>query len=165
MKIEASKRTHVSAQKALTAAVETAIIIPEISEGDSQIRCPGVCASRLYFLLHFHNRSFESVRGCHAPVLGRQGTAEMRRRAPTYRERWVKNDDSGTLGFLFFQNQNAVQAGTAFSFYTVNEQIRNFAQIPITGAQCACLTPSVTAAPCQLPRRGSSLSGYFPTKQ
>lgn len=110
MKIEASKRTHVSAQKALTAAVETAIIIPEISEGDSRIRCPGVCASRLYFLLHFHNRSFESVRGCHAPVLGRQGTAEMRRRAPTYRERWVKNDDSGTLGFLFFQNQNAVQS-------------------------------------------------------
>ena len=122
MKIEASKRTHVSAQKALTAAVETAIIIPEISEGDSRIRCPGVCASRLYFLLHFHNRSFESVRGCHAPVLGRQGTAEMRRRAPTYRERWVKNDDSGTLGFLFFQNQNAVQAGTAFSFYTIIEQ-------------------------------------------
>lgn len=119
MKIEASKRTHVSAQKALTAAVETAIIIPEISEGDSRIRCPGVCASRLYFLLHFHNRSFESVRGCHAPVLGRQGTAEMRRRAPTYRERWVKNDDSGTLGFLFFQNQNAVQSGTAFSFYTI----------------------------------------------
>lgn len=119
MKIEASKRTHVSAQKALTAAVETAIIIPEISEGDSRIRCPGVCASRLYFLLHFHNRSFESVRGCHAPVLGRQGTAEMRRRAPTYRERWVKNDDSGTLGFLFFQNQNAVQSGTAFSFYII----------------------------------------------
>jgi hypothetical protein len=29
----------------------------------------------------------------------------MRRRAPTYRERWVKNDDSGTLGFLFLQNQ------------------------------------------------------------
>ena len=27
----------------------------------------------------------------------------MRRRAPTYRERWVKNDDSGTLGFLFFK--------------------------------------------------------------
>lgn len=43
----------------------------------------------------------------------------MRRRAPTYRERWVKNDDSGTLGFLFFQNQNAVQSGTAFSFYTI----------------------------------------------
>ena len=124
MKIEASKRTHVSAQKALTAAVETAIIIPEISGGDSRIRCPGVCASRLYFLLHFHNRSFESVRGCHAPVLGRQGTAEMRRRAPTYRERWVKNDDSGTLGFLFFQNQNAVQSGTAFSFYTIIDKKR-----------------------------------------
>ena len=124
MKIEASKRTHVSAQKALTEAVETAIIIPEISEGDSRIRCPGVCASRLYFLLHFHNRSFESVRGCHAPVLGRQGTAEMRRRAPTYRERWVKNDDSGTLGFLFFQNQNAVQAGTAFSFYIIIDKKR-----------------------------------------
>ena len=125
MKIEASKRTHVSVQKALTAAVETAIIIPEISEGDSRIRCPGVCASRLYFLLHFHNRSFESVRGCHAPVLGRQGTAEMRRRAPTYRERWVKNDDSGTLGFLFFQNQNAVQSGTAFSFYKKDCQANN----------------------------------------
>ena len=41
------------------------------------------------------------MRGCHAPVLVRQGTAEMRRRAPTYRERWVKNDDSGTVGFLF----------------------------------------------------------------
>ena len=26
----------------------------------------------------------------------------MRRRAPTYRERWVKNDDSGTLGFFIF---------------------------------------------------------------
>ena len=111
MKIEASKRTHVSAQKALTAAVETAIIIPEISEGDSRIRCPGVCASRLYFLLHFHNRSFESVRGCHAPVLGRQGTAEMRRRAPTYRERWVKNDDSGTLGFLFFSKSKRSSSG------------------------------------------------------
>ena len=114
MKIEASKRTHVSAQKALTAAVETAIIIPEISEGDSRIRCPGVCASRLYFLLHFHNRSFESVRGCHAPVLGRQGTAEMRRRAPTYRERWVKNDDSGTLGF-FSEKQRRPMMGCVFS--------------------------------------------------
>ena len=164
MKIEASKRTHVSAQKALTAAVETAIIIPEISEGDSRIRCPGVCASRLYFLLHFHNRSFESVRGCHAPVLGRQGTAEMRRRAPTYRERWVKNDDSGTLGFLFFQNQNAVQSGTAFSFYPIIEKSKFFTKRGRT--QCApVMTPSVTAAPCQLPRRGSSLSGYFPTKQ
>ncbi len=163
MKIEASKRTHVSAQKALTAAVETAIIIPEISEGDSRIRCPGVCASRLYFLLHFHNRSFESVRGCHAPVLGRQGTAEMRRRAPTYRERWVKNDDSGTLGFLFFQNQNAVQSGTAFSFYTIIEKSKFFTKRG--RAMRACLTPSVTAAPCQLPRRGSSLSGYFPSKQ
>ena len=116
MKIEASKRTHVSAQKALTAAVETAIIIPEISEGDSRIRCPGVCASRLYFLLHFHNRSFESVRGCHAPVLGRQGTAEMRRRAPTYRERWVKNDDSGTLGFLFFKIKTQFNRGLRFRF-------------------------------------------------
>ena len=176
MKIEASKRTHVSAQKALTAAVETAIIIPEISEGDSRVRCPGVCASRLYFLLHFHNRSFESVRGCHAPVLGRQGTAEMRRRAPTYRERWVKNDDSGTLGFLFFQNQNAVQSGTAFSFYIIIEKSKF-----CTKRRCAMrayLTPSVTAAPCQtfgvplacLPhsgrqaprsRRGSSWIGLF----
>ena len=159
MKIEASKRTHVSAQKALTAAVETAIIIPEISERDSRIRCPGVCASRLYFLLHFHNRSFESVRGCHAPVLGRQGTAEMRRRAPTYRERWVKNDDSGTLGFLFFQNQNAVQSGTAFSFYTIIEKSKFFTKRG--RAMRACLTPSVTAAPCQLPRRGSSFLRLF----
>ena len=116
MKIEASKRTHVSAQKALTAAVETAIIIPEISEGDSRVRCPGVCASRLYFLLHFHNRSFESVRGCHAPVLGRQGTAEMRRRAPTYRERWVKNDDSGTLGFYFFKIKTQFNRELRFRF-------------------------------------------------
>jgi hypothetical protein len=50
----------------------------------------------------------------------------MRRRAPTYRERWVKNDDSGTLGFLFFQNQNAVQSGTAFSFYTIIEKSKFF---------------------------------------
>ena len=40
------------------------------------------------------------IRGCHAPVLVRQGTAEMRHRAPTYRERWVKNDGSGTLGYF-----------------------------------------------------------------
>ena len=40
------------------------------------------------------------IRGCHAPVLVRQGTAEARHRAPTYRERWVKNDGSGTLGFF-----------------------------------------------------------------
>lgn len=40
------------------------------------------------------------IRGCHAPVLVRQGTAEMRHRAPTYRKRWVKNDGSGTLGYF-----------------------------------------------------------------
>ena len=40
------------------------------------------------------------IRGCHAPVLVRQGTAEARHRAPTYRERWVKNDGSGTLGYF-----------------------------------------------------------------
>lgn len=40
------------------------------------------------------------IRGCHAPVLERQGTAEARHRAPTYRERWVKNDGSGTLGYF-----------------------------------------------------------------
>ncbi len=40
------------------------------------------------------------VRGCHAPVFVRQGTAEARHRAPTYRERWVKNDGSGTLGYF-----------------------------------------------------------------
>ena len=45
------------------------------------------------------------IRGCHAPVLVRQGTAEMRHRAPTYRERWVKNDGSGTLGY--FGNQRS----------------------------------------------------------
>ena len=39
------------------------------------------------------------IRGCHAPVFVRQGTAEARHRAPTYRERWVKNDGSGTLGY------------------------------------------------------------------
>ena len=38
--------------------------------------------------------------GCHAPVFVRQGTAEARHRAPTYRERWVKNDGSGTLGYF-----------------------------------------------------------------
>ena len=41
-----------------------------------------------------------SVRGCHAPVFdarGRQKRAAGHR--PTVR-RWVKNDDSGTLGFL-----------------------------------------------------------------
>ena len=63
-----------------------------------------------------------------------------------------------------------------------NKQIRDFAQIHITSAMRADLTPSVTAAPCQTfgvllaclphrgrqaprPRRGSSLSGYFPSKQ
>ena len=136
MKIEASKRTHVSAQKALTAAVETAIIIPEISEGDSRIRCPGVCASRLYFLLHFHNRSFESVRGCHAPVLGRQGTAEMRRRAPTYRERWVKNDDSGTLGFYFFKIKTQFNRELRFRFI---QSLRKANSSPNADAQCAPL--------------------------
>ena len=40
------------------------------------------------------------IRGCHAPVFVRQGTAEARHRAPTYRERWVKNDGSGTLGYF-----------------------------------------------------------------
>ena len=45
------------------------------------------------------------IRGCHAPVLVRQGTAEARHRAPTYRERWVKNDGSGTLGY--FGNQRS----------------------------------------------------------
>ena len=30
------------------------------------------------------------IRGCHAPVLVRQGTAEARHRAPTYRDRWVE---------------------------------------------------------------------------
>ena len=163
MKIEASKRTHVSAQKALTAAVETAIIIPEISEGDSRVRCPGVCASRLYFLLHFHNRSFESVRGCHAPVLGRQGTAEMRRRAPTYRERWVKNDDSGTLGFYFFKIKTQFNRELRFRFIQSLNKRKFFTKRG--RAMRACLTPSVTAAPCQLPRRGSSLSGYFLSKQ
>ena len=39
------------------------------------------------------------IRGCHAPVFVRQGKAEARHRAPTYRERWVKNDGSGTLGY------------------------------------------------------------------
>ena len=33
------------------------------------------------------------------PYFVRQGTAEARHRAPTYRERWVKNDGSGTLGY------------------------------------------------------------------
>ena len=45
------------------------------------------------------------IRGCHAPVFVRQGTAEARHRAPTYRERWVKNDGSGTLGY--FGNQRS----------------------------------------------------------
>jgi len=39
------------------------------------------------------------------PYLLRQGTAEARHRAPTYRERWVKNDGSGTLGY--FGNQRS----------------------------------------------------------
>ena len=34
------------------------------------------------------------------PFFERQGTAEARHRAPTYRERWVKNDGSGTLGYF-----------------------------------------------------------------
>ena len=34
------------------------------------------------------------------PFFERQGTAEVRHRAPTYRRRWVKNDGSGTLGFF-----------------------------------------------------------------
>ena len=39
----------------------------------------------------------------------------MRRRAPTYRERWVKNDDSGTLGF-FHEKQRDSMTGRVF-FY------------------------------------------------
>lgn len=40
----------------------------------------------------------------------------MRRRAPTYRERWVKNDDSGTLGFLFFKIKTQFNRGLRFRF-------------------------------------------------
>ena len=54
------------------------------------------------------------VRGCHAPVFVRQGTAEARHRAPTYRERWVKNDGSGTLG-LFGDQRSPRQSGCVFS--------------------------------------------------
>ena len=38
----------------------------------------------------------------------------MRRRAPTYRERWVKNDDSGTLGF-FHEKQRDSMTSRVFS--------------------------------------------------
>ena len=72
-------------------------------------RYPGVCASRLYFLLHFRNWSPESVHVCHAPVFdarGRQKCAAGHR--PTVR-RWVKNDGSGTLGF--FSKTGKVQFG------------------------------------------------------
>ena len=47
------------------------------------------------------------------PFLERQGTAEVRHRAPTYRERWGKNDGSGTLGFF---GDRAVQA-TGLRFF------------------------------------------------
>ena len=46
------------------------------------------------------------------PYFVRQGTAEMRHRAPTYRERWVKNDGSGTLGY--FGDQRSSGNWTAF---------------------------------------------------
>ena len=61
---------------------------------------PGVFASRLVFSYIFTTGARKLVHGCHAPVFVRQGTAEMRHRAPTYRRRWVKNDGSGTLGFF-----------------------------------------------------------------
>ena len=54
------------------------------------------------------------IRGCHAPVFVRQGTAEARHRAPTYRERWVKNDGSGTLGY--FDDQRSPGNRTAFLY-------------------------------------------------
>ena len=56
------------------------------------------------------------IRGCHAPVLVRQGTAEARHRAPTYRERWVKNDGSGTLGY--FGDQRSPGNWAAFFSWT-----------------------------------------------
>ncbi len=40
----------------------------------------------------------------------------MRRRAPTYRERWVKNDDSGTLGFYFCKIKRSSNGDCVF-FY------------------------------------------------
>ena len=60
------------------------------------------------------------IRGCHAPVLVRQGTAEMRHRAPTYRERWVKNDGSGTLGY--FGDLRSSGNWTAFFVYMKKAQ-------------------------------------------
>ena len=54
------------------------------------------------------------IRGCHAPVLVRQGTAEARHRAPTYRERWVKNDGSGTLGYFGDQRSSGNRAAFLF---------------------------------------------------
>ena len=59
------------------------------------------------------------VRGCHAPVLVRQGTAEARHRAPTYRERWVKNDGSGTLGY--FGDQRSSGNWTAFFIFKIKK--------------------------------------------
>ena len=57
------------------------------------------------------------IRGCHAPVFVRQGTAEARHRAPTYRERWVKNDGSGTLGY--FGDQRSPGNWAAFFVFNV----------------------------------------------
>lgn len=92
------RRRSKTNKKALTRLYDADIMNSERAQKTPQY--PGVCASRLYFLLHFRNWSPESVHVCHAPVFdarGRQKCAAGHR--PTVR-RWVKNDGSGTLGFL-----------------------------------------------------------------
>ena len=55
------------------------------------------------------------------PFFERQGTAEARHRAPTYRERWVKNDGSGTLGY--FGDQRSPGNWAAF-FMVATEEMK-----------------------------------------
>ena len=106
-----------TAKKPLTASDDTAIIIPEASgkpAGSDVLGCaPVVCIFSYIYI----TGARMLIRGCHAPVLVRQGTAEARHRAPTYRERWVKNDGSGTLGF-FGDQRSPRHSGCVFVWMT-----------------------------------------------
>ena len=67
------------------------------------------------------------------PFLERQGTAEVRHRAPTYRERWVKNDGSGTLGY--FGDQRS--PGNWAAFFVVEEGMQK--NLPVReGRRISC---------------------------
>lgn len=70
------------------------------------------------------------IRGCHAPVLVRQGTAEARHRAPTYRERWVKNDGSGTLGYFGDQRSSGNRAAFLRAVHASTYALRLFGSVP-----------------------------------